>query len=130
MSGVELSNQMSDLKIKQVRFNKVQKLFCIITIMFFPIGVFSLFIHAGLMIFYGNHLSNKATSLAKTKYPYIMAGPTGKGWGWDPYLIDEAFRENDTLTVEILKHNFRTVLYFGIALIGYIAMWILFSFFK
>lgn len=50
-------------------------------------------------------MSNKATSLAWEKYPYIpeQGSCVGKGAGYDPYIMAEATRFNDDLTVKLLK---------------------------
>lgn len=89
-----------------------------------------LFVHVGILIFYSNALSLKATRLARKKYPYVPIGPSGKGFSWDPYIMDEANRLNDCLTIKILQFNIWTVCCFGIAMIGYVLIWLLFYFFS
>ena len=99
------------------------------TVAFFKFGVVLLFIHVAILILYSNTLSSKATLLARKKYPYVPIGPYGKGSSWDPYIIEEAKRLNDNLTVRILKYNIWTVCCVGAALLGYIFVWILSSLF-
>ena len=102
-----------------------QKLLIILTIVCFKYGVIALFLHIAIVIIYGGVLSRKATSLARKKYPYVPIGPVGMGASWDPYIIDEANRFKDNLTVKILKYNTKTILHFGIAMTGFCVMWIL-----
>lgn len=125
MTENEIKERMESLLQKQQQCLKLQKLLIILTIGFFKYGVIPLFLHIAIVIIWGGILSNKATSLARKKYPYVRIGRVGIGASWDPFIIDEANRLNDNLTVQILKYNIWTLGHFACAMIGYCVMWII-----
>lgn len=118
---------MERLLEKQKKCILTQNCLTALTVIFFKYGVFPLFAHAFLIIVYGNILTNKATSLARKKYPYIPIGPSGKGLSWDPYISAEARSLDDYLTADILKFNRSCILHFFAAMAGYIFMLVVFG---
>lgn len=95
--------------------------------------IYPLFANAFICIFWGNRLANKATSLARKKYPYapIGTGYGGRGLSWDPMLVYVAKRLDDNLTIEVLRFNRTTINYVICSVAGYCIVWIVVgTFFK
>lgn len=125
MTENELQERMKHLYQKQRICLNIQKLLIVLSIVFFKGAFILLTAHVVFLIVYSNILCNRATSLARTKYPYVPMGRVGKGIGWDPFIITEARRHNDNLTVKLLKFNYWTVYCFAAAMIGNVLMWLL-----
>lgn len=128
MSDQELQSCMEELYRKQQKFIKIQKIFIMLSIVLFYFAIIWLFAHIALLIIWGGYLSNKATSLARKKYPYVRLQRVGKGVSWDPAIITEATLFNDDLTVKIIKFNNLSMFYYGVAFFGNILMWVLAAF--
>ncbi len=127
MTDEELQACMEELYQKQQKCLKIQKRLVIATMIFFVVAFIPLLAESLIGIIWGGYLSNKATSLARKRYPYISLGPGygGRGFSWDPWLIAEAKRSNDDMTVKILEFNRSTVNYGVAALLGCCLMWFL-----
>lgn len=119
----ELQFRMQILYEKQHRCLKVQKVFIFLSIVFFICAIVLLPVHFLFALIVGGPMANKATSLAREKYPYVRIAWTGTGSDWNLPLIIEAERFNDYLTVEILKFNSRSLQCFATAMLGNILMW-------
>lgn len=92
---------------------------------FYRYAIISLPAHMAVLLTFGGVLSNKAVALAREKYPYVLlrVGRFGKGAGWDPYILEEAGRSNDRLTIKILRFQHWSIYCFLAALLGNILMW-------
>ena len=120
----ELQERMERLYRQQQKCFKFQILLGVLASMFSQnengYGVILLFGLAAMVIICGVIFSNKATSLALKKYPYVLTWPPGKGYSYDSYIIHEARCSNDPLTVQILKYPFRAMGILGITMLGYV----------
>lgn len=127
MDENELQEQTKSLLQKQQTCLKIQILLIALSIVFYKCAIVLLPAHFIIMVICGGRLSNKATSIARKKYPDVLlrTSYTGKGAGWDPYIMDEAERCNDNFTVKILKFNHWTVYFFFAAMLGNVFMWCL-----
>lgn len=127
MDENELQEQIKGLSRKQRICLGIQILLIALSIVFYQYAIMLLPAHFIVVMTFGGGLSNKATSLARKKYPDVplRAGYIGKGAGWDPYIMEEAKRFNDDLTVKILKFNHWTVYCFLAAMAGNVFMWCL-----
>lgn len=132
MDENELQSSMERLYIKQQRCLIIQKILTLLTIVLYKYGVILLPAHLMIVLIFSGILSNKATSLSREKYPHVLLRTSriGKGYGWDPYIIEEAKRVNDELTVKILSFNWRTIYCFLAAMLGNALIWILASIVK
>lgn len=121
MTVQEVETAMEELYEKQQKCLLMQKRLMIAAMVFFVVGFIPLFANAFICIFWGNYLANKATSLARKKYPYVPIGPGygGRGLSWDPMLIYTAKRLDDDLTIKILRFNRATINYMVRAMLGY-----------
>jgi len=102
---------------------KVQVLLIILPVIFdTKYSVILLFIHGIFSNLFGPIYSSKASSLARKKYPDVIAYTSfiGKGFGWDPYIEKEAERLGDTVTVEMLRFNRYSICLFLLAMLIYI----------
>jgi len=80
------------------------------------------FIHAFIAIPFCVVFSWRASSLARKKYPYVIAYTSyiGKGAGWDPYIESAAERYGDIATVNMLKFNRRSIGCLLVAMVSYV----------
>jgi len=105
----------------------IQKLLIVLAIVFYQCAIVLLPAHVVLVIVCGGILSNQATSLARGKYPDVplRACRIGKGEGWDPYIMEEAKRLDDSLTVKQLNFNRWTIYHVVVGVLGNVLMWFL-----
>lgn len=127
MDEERIQSSMERLYAKQRRCLIIQKALIVLSVVFYRYGIILLPLHLAIVIFFGGILSNKATSLSREKYPYVplRTSRIGKGYGWDPHIIEEARQINDELTVRILSFNRRTVYFFLAAMLSNALIWIL-----
>lgn len=126
MTIQEIDVAMEALYETQQKCLQIQKKLMIAAMVFFIVGFIPLFANAFICIFWGNRLANRATSLARKKYPYVPIGTGygGRGLSWDPMLTYAAKRLDDNLTIEILRFNRATTRYVICALSGYCLVWV------
>lgn len=127
MDKAELRERMDKLFQRQQICLNVQKLLIVFTTVFYKCAIVLLPAHIAIVIVCGGILSNQASALASEKYPHVLLRTSyiGRGAGKDPYIIDEAKRRNDNLTVKILKFNNWTIYCFLAAMFAHIFMWCL-----
>ncbi len=119
LSEEELQAKMNQVYQEQQKCLKIQKVLVVITIFSYLLGFIPLFIHLFIAIIWGTILTNRASVLAKEKYPCLGMCPVGRGYSWDPPIVEAATRNNDSLTVKILSFNMLSKLIFGAAFLGY-----------
>ena len=127
MTETEINTAMKNLRHKQ--------LICLkITVLIFITTIFSsllplMFLHAAVMIFYGNSLSFKAARLCREKYPYIPLAISsfGKNSNSHILIINEARKLGDRLTLKLLSFDRQTVWLFSASILCYIVKLILFD---
>ena len=127
MDKAGLQERMRKLLQRQRICLTIQKLLIALAIVFYRYAIILLPAHVAFVMICGGILSNQATSLARQKHPDVplCAGRIGKGEGWDLYLMDEAKRLDDSLTVKLLKFNRWTVYHVVAAVLGNVLMWFL-----
>lgn len=125
MAERELNEHMERLSRRQRVCLNVQALLAALTVIFYQYAIVLLPTHMVVVLIPGGILSNKATRLARQKYPYVTlrTGFIGRGAGWDPYIIGEAKRLHDGLTVQVLNFGRRTIYCFLASALGTILMW-------
>lgn len=125
MTERELNQHMERLSRRQRVCLSVQVLLAALSVIFYQYAVVLLPAHMATVLIPGGILSNKATELARQKYPYVplRTGFIGRGAGWDPYIIDEARRLHDDLTVQVLNFGRRTIYCLLAAALGASLMW-------
>lgn len=98
----------------------LQKVLVILTIIFYLFGMIPVLLSFLLSLFWGTYLRNKADSLAREKYPFVPLAVHSK----NPYapIREEAERQGDSLTVEILAFNWSSLLAVAAAMLAYIFM--------
>lgn len=132
MTERELNERMERLSRRQRVCLSIQALLAALTVIFYQCAILLLPAHMVVVLIPGGILSNKATRLARQKYPYVSLRTAflGRGTGWDPYIIDEAKRLHDGLTVRVLSFGRRTIYCFLAAALGAALMWCFAAFFR
>ena len=127
MDKAGLQERMRNLLQRQRMCLTIQKLLIALAIVFYRYAIVLLPAHVAFFMICGGIFSNQATSLARDKYPDVplRACRIGKGEGWDPYIMEEAKRLDDVLTVKLLKFNRWTVCHAIAAAVGNGSMWFL-----
>ena len=123
MSQDELNSCIEALQKNQRIFLTLQLVLVVLSVILGEKpGTILMFIQAPIIIIFGWFFSAKASTLARKKYPNVIAHTTivGKGAGWDPFIEDEAMKQGDNTTVQILKFNRRCVCLFLVGMVGFL----------
>ncbi len=110
MSEQEIEAQMAKLYQAQQKCLKLQIFLVVLTAIAYVFGFIPLFLNFFVSLFWGTYLRNKSFSLATKKYPFLKRRYPGRGFAWIFPFIEKATQCNDSLTVQILKFNWRTIL--------------------
>lgn len=125
MTDQEIQTCMEELYQKQQKCLRVQKRLAIAATVFFLFAFVPLLASMLIGIFWANPMANKATALARQRYPYVTIGSDygGRGFSYDPKLIAEANYFHDDITVKILKFNRSSINYILRGILGCVLMW-------
>lgn len=116
-----------ELEVKMVKLYRMQRIclalqkaLIVLAIIFYLFGMIPVLLSFLLSFLWGTYLRNKADSLARAKYPFVPLAAHSK----NPYapIREEAERQGDSLTVEILAFNWSSLLAVVAAMVAYLFM--------
>lgn len=116
-----------ELEVKMVKLYRMQRIclalqkaLIVLAIIFYLFGMIPVLLSFLLSLLWGTYLRNKADSLARAKYPFVPLAAHSK----NPYapIREEAERQGDSLTVEILAFNWSSLLAVVAAMVAYLFM--------
>lgn len=115
-----LEAQMTKLYRMQQVCLTIQKVLIILAIIFYLFGMIPVLLSFLLSFLWGTYLRNKADSLARAKYPFVPLAAHSKNP--NAPIREEAGRQGDSLTLEILAFNWSSLLAVVAAMLAYIFM--------
>lgn len=119
-----LEEELEGKMVKLYRMQRIclalQKALIVLAIIFYLFGMIPVLLSFLLSFLWGTYLRNKADSLARAKYPFVPLAAHSK----NPYapIREEAERQGDSLTVEILAFNWSSLLAVVAAMVAYLFM--------
>ncbi len=119
-----LEEELEGKMVKLYRMQRIclalQKALIVLAIIFYLFGMIPVLLSFLLSFLWGTYLRNKADSLAREKYPFVPLVVYSRNL-YAP-IREEAKRQGDSLTVEILAFNWSSLLAVVAAMVAYLFM--------